>query len=368
MTGPSGGALVLVDGAGGFIAGHVAEELFRAGFRVRATDLPGVNLAHLAEQGIETQSSDLLEPDSLAAVLASAGAVVHCAAAFDLALPLEKLLLVNVAGTSRLLKSCLAAGVTRFIHLSTGGVYGIPAGCPVSEDHPIRPVDAYSVSKARAEEAVVQAMDQGIKATVFRPTNVYGPRGRYTAGALFPFLCVLKERGIRIPRLRLGPPINMVHVADVAGAIRFALENESTVGQVYNLAETEIYPAGEFFDLLIEQFSLKTRGAIKIRPGLTGMIGRVGMQLPSALTVHPVQRLLEREWAKVVEKHHLVPALKPSLARDFMPFLIGPHAYSNQKLCGAGYQVRHPSFRKSFPEVVRWYRAQRWIPESDSKS
>jgi len=368
MAEPSGGALVLVDGAGGFIGGHVAEELNHAGFRVRATDLPGVDLAPLAEQGIETKSSDLLDQDSVAAILSSAGAVVHCAAAFDLALPLEKLLRVNVDGTGRLLKACIATGVTRFIHLSTGGVYGIPAGCPVYEDHPIRPVDAYSVSKARAEEAVIQAMDQGIKATMFRPTNVYGPRGRYTAGALFPALCILKERGIRIPRLMAGPPINMVHVADVAGAIRFALENESTVGQVYNLAETEIYPAGEFFDLITRQFSLPTRGAIKIRPGLTGMIGRVGMHLPSALTVYPVQKLLEREWAKVVEKHHLVPALKPSLARDFMPFLIGPHAYSNQKLCGDGYQVRHPSFLKSFPEVVRWYRAQRWIPGYSPKS
>jgi nucleoside-diphosphate-sugar epimerase len=242
-------------------------------------------------------------------------------------------------------------------------VYGIPTCAPVYEDHRIKPVDAYSVSKAKAEEEVVKAEEKGIKTTMLRPTNVYGTRGIYTAGALFPALCILKERGVKIIRPIGGPPINMVHVEDVAGAIRFALENESTAGQSYNMAETDIYSAGEFFDLIIEQFSLPTRGTMKIMPGLMGIMGRVGMLMPSALIIKPAQKFLEREWARVVEKHDLVPALKPALARDFMPFLIGPHAYSNEKLCKAGYEIRHPSILKSFPEVIRWYRDERWIPD-----
>lgn len=144
--------LIVVDGAGGFIGGHISEELYRAEFHVRATDLPGVDLAFLEEQGIEIKPSNLLDRGSLMDVLSGAEAVVHCAAAFDLALPLKTLLRVNVGGTESLIDACLSAGVGRFIHISTGGVYGIPTCCPVYENHPIKPADLYSVSKARTEE------------------------------------------------------------------------------------------------------------------------------------------------------------------------------------------------------------------------
>jgi len=356
-------SLVVVDGAGGFIGGHVAEEFHSAGYRVRATDVAGADMAFLAEQGIETGPSDLLDKDSLQTILAGADAVVHCAAAFDLALPLSTLMKVNVTGTSNLLEACLAENVTRVIHLSTGGVYGIPTRAPVYENHPIDPVDAYSVSKAGAEDVVVEFADRGIEYTMLRPTNVYGPRGRYTAGAMFPTLCILKERGTKIPRLTGGPLINMVHVEDVAGAVRFAVENDSAKGQAYNMAETEIYPAGDFFDLIIGLFSLPTRGSIKIRPGLMNVMGRLGMLLPESLIIDPIRKMTERQWEKIVEKHGLVPALKPALARDFMPFLIGPHAYSNEKLRNDGYEVRHPSLMESFPKVLKWYQDQRWVPE-----
>jgi len=198
---------------------------------------------------------------------------------------------------------------------------------------------------------------------MLRPTNVYGPRGRYTAGAMFPSLCILKERGTKIPRLTGGPLINMVHVEDVAGAVRFAVENKCAKGQAYNMAETEIYPAGDFFDLIIGLFSLPTRGSIKIRPGLMNVMGRLGMRLPESLIIDPLRKMTERQWEKIVEKHGLVPTLKPALARDFMPFLIGPHAYSNEKLRNDGYQVRHPSLMESFPEVLKWYQEQGWVPK-----
>jgi len=362
MSSKDKGAIV-VDGAGGFIGGWAAEELHKAWFKVQATDLDSVDLSYLKELGIETRPSNLLDRASLDELLRGASAVVHCAAAFDLSLPLPTLMKINVEGTELLLRACQSAGIERVVHLSTSGVYGIPTAAPVYEDHRIKPVDAYSVSKAKAEEVVNKFKNQGMKITMFRPTNVYGPRGRYTAGVLFPALCILKERGLAIPRFKGGPPINMVHVEDVAGAIRFALEHEATAGEVYNMAETDIYPAGDFFDLIIDQFDLKTRGSLKMRTGLISIMGRIGMFMPASLTVGPVQAYLQREWNKIVEKYSLEPVLKPSLARDFMPFLIGgPHAYSNEKLRKAGYVLRHPSIKESFGEVVKWYRERRWIP------
>lgn len=368
MSEESARDMVLVDGAGGYVGSALSEELHRAGYRVRATDLPSVDLSGLAGQGIETMPSDLLDAGSLDKVLAGVEAVVHCAAAFDLSLPLDTLMKVNAGGTRNLVEVCLKKDITRVVHMSTGGVYGIPRTCPVYEDHGIKPLEPYSVSKARAEEVVREFEAKGIKATVLRPTAIHGPGGRYTAGMLFPGLCILKERDIKVPRLRGGPPFNMVHVADVTGAIRFALDNDHTAGRVYNLAETETLTAGEFLDLLASEFALRTGRTFKVRTGLMALMARFQNLMPEAITSRPVERFLQKEWDKVVEKYDLVPALKPSVIHDLREFLIGPHAYSNQKLRNDGYQFKYPSLLESFPGSIKWYREQKWIPDYSNES
>jgi len=37
--------------------------------------------------------------------------------------------------------------------------------------------------------------------------------------------------------------------------------------------------------------------------------------------------------------------------------------FSNQAILDLGYKFRHPRFTESFPEVVRWYKENRWIPD-----
>lgn len=165
--------IIVVDGAGGYIGGHVIKRLARAGYRVRAVDLPSININHLASQDVEIDSFDMTKPETLPRVLDGASAVVHCAAAFDLSLPYEVLERVNVQGTRNLVKVCQEVGVKRFIHFSTGGVYGEAQYCPVDEKHLLKPLDNYSVSKLMAEQEVIGAGD-GIQYTVFRPTAVYG--------------------------------------------------------------------------------------------------------------------------------------------------------------------------------------------------
>jgi nucleoside-diphosphate-sugar epimerase len=355
--------VIVVDGAGGYIAGHVVKRLIGAGYRVRAVDLPNINLNCLAGQNVETASFDMTKPETLASVLDGASAIVHCAAAFDLSLPYEVLERVNVLGTRNLVKACQDAGVKRFIHFSTGGVYGEAQYCPVDEKHPLKPLDNYSVSKLMAEQEVTGAGD-GIKYTVFRPTAVYGPGGKYIAGIFFSCACILAGLNIRIPRIIGGPIMNWVHVEDCAGAVEFALRDEQTIGKIFNLAEVESYNAGEFFSILEDNLGIKTKGQIRVAPGLVSALGKLGWHLPKIISTAPITWLFKREWKKIVSNHHLLPELQPGFTHDLYLFLIGPHAYSSKALCDLGFVHKHPSFRASFPSVVQWYRDQNWIPQA----
>jgi len=67
----------------------------------------------------------------------------------------------------------------RFIYISTCAVYGEPEYLPVDEKHPTNPISPYAESKLKAEQASMKFQeDYGLKTTIFRLFNLYGPRRR----------------------------------------------------------------------------------------------------------------------------------------------------------------------------------------------
>ncbi|MBI4175349.1 NAD-dependent epimerase/dehydratase family protein, partial [Candidatus Berkelbacteria bacterium] len=65
----------------------------------------------------------------------------------------------------------------KFVHASTGSVYGEPHIFPTTEDHPLRPVSYYGVSKLAGERYVdVFHHLYGLNTTILRYFHVYGPR------------------------------------------------------------------------------------------------------------------------------------------------------------------------------------------------
>ena len=57
---------------------------------------------------------------------------------------------VNVEGTRHVLEAAVAAGATRVVHCSTGGVHGHIANPPANEDAPFNPGDIYQDTKLEA--------------------------------------------------------------------------------------------------------------------------------------------------------------------------------------------------------------------------
>jgi UDP-glucose 4-epimerase len=143
---------------------------------------------------------------------------------------------VNVLGTIRVLRAACRGGVRRVILASSAAVYGEPERLPVSEDHPLRPLSPYGLSKAAAEAyARWFGLRHGLEVVILRYGNVYGPRQPAVgeAGVIARFLTALAD-GRRPVIHGDGRQIrDFVYVADVVAAHRQAMVRGE--GGIYNI-------------------------------------------------------------------------------------------------------------------------------------
>lgn len=110
------------------------------------------------------------------------GVVVHAAARAhimkdDAADPLSEYRRINVQGTLNLARQSAAAGVKRFIFISSVKVNGESTknGIPFKADDIPAPEDAYGVSKAEAEEGLQRiSRESGMEIVIIRPVLIYG--------------------------------------------------------------------------------------------------------------------------------------------------------------------------------------------------
>ncbi|MDD5223945.1 MAG: NAD-dependent epimerase/dehydratase family protein [bacterium] len=356
--------LVLIDGAGGYVGGHLVEEFARSGYRVRATDMQRADFSVAEKAGAEVIPADILNPAELKKIMKGVEWLVHPAAVFDLGAPWDVLCRVNVDGTKNVCQAAVEAGVKKMLHFSTGGVYGKPRFTPTTEEHPHRPIDAYSRSKEMAEKVIQKYVrDHGLHVLLFRPTAVYGPRGKYVAGTFMSLPFVLKGFGIsRLPLIRGGQLLNMIHVEDIARAAVFVLErNDISPGEAFNLADSDIQTAEDFFTTYVESNGMSVLFRVPYPRRTFDLVFSGLSYLPSS-SLEPLNRWLGKKWGEVVKKYDLVPALAPKIARDSFSYFMGDHAYTNTKLLNLGFKLKYPGFREGWLETVKWYRDNRWLP------
>ncbi|MBT9463749.1 SDR family oxidoreductase [Hydrogenophaga sp.] len=191
---------VLVTGASGFVGRALCRRALAAGLNVRAAMRnPGETVTHLA--AIEVPSLDHQTDWALA--LVDCRAVVHTAArvhvmdeaAMD---PLTEFRRVNVEGTLHLAHQAAAAGVRRFVFVSSVKVNGegSVAGHPFTVADAPSPQDPYGISKMEAEQGLRQiASETGMEVVIVRPPLVYGSGVK----ANFASLMRAVQRGIPLP-------------------------------------------------------------------------------------------------------------------------------------------------------------------------
>jgi UDP-glucose 4-epimerase len=157
--------------------------------------------------------------------------IIHLAAIVNIVEALNKprrTIRVNVVGTANMLEIARKIDAERFVFASSVAVYGEPRTLPLKEDHPLKPVNLYGLTKLVGEELLWRwYKDYGIKGIALRYFNVYGPRmrpGPY-AGVIYRFIKAL-IKGVKPVIYGDGKQTrDFVYVRDVARANLLALRS-----------------------------------------------------------------------------------------------------------------------------------------------
>jgi nucleoside-diphosphate-sugar epimerase len=322
----------LITGATGFVGSHLAQACAERGYAVRALCRPGSNTALLEQAGAAVVSGDLGDAASLAAAVEGCEVVFHSAARVGDWGPVDEYRKVNVGGLRNLLEACKGAGLRRFVHFSSLGVYAARHhhGTDETEPPPAAHRDGYTQSKVEAEQlALDYQRAQGVPVIVLRPGFVYGPRDAIVLPRL-------------IENLRQGAvryfdggkaALNTIYVGNLVEAALLAV-GHGRVGEVYNLTDGEAVSKRRFID---------------------GVAAGLGLPAPARSLPLWVGRLV----AFVLEGHarHTGAVAAPRLTQARLKFLGLNLDFSIEKARRElGYRPRW-GFEEALAETLAWYRA-----------
>ncbi len=240
------GKKVLVTGGAGFIGSHLCEELVNIGAEVVSIDNYSAgkkrNIAFLKDfSNFKEIELDICSEVRMDEIFEGVDTVFNNAASkknICLANP-KKDLEVNAGGTLNLLNFALKHKVRKFVHASTGSVYGEPAIFPTTESHPLKPVSYYGVSKLAGERYVdVFNHLYDFDTTILRYFHVYGSRQESNefGGVVSIFLRnIIEKKDLTI--FGDGKQIrSFTYVKDLVKANIKVATSEKSKGKVYNAA------------------------------------------------------------------------------------------------------------------------------------
>jgi len=239
------GAKVVVTGGAGFIGSELVRQLAATECQVLVVDnlVNGrrENLEGLAYELIELEVADIRHEERMRVLLRGADVVFHLACLgvrHSIHSPIENHE-VNATGTLRLLIAARAAGVKRFVYVSSSEVYGTARSAPMTEEHPTFPMTVYGSSKL-AGECYARAFwhTYGFPTVVVRPFNAYGPRCHHEgdSGEVIPKFLLRCMAGLPMVVFGDGTQTrDFTFVSDTAAGIRLAGTVDAAVGQTINL-------------------------------------------------------------------------------------------------------------------------------------
>jgi UDP-glucose 4-epimerase len=173
---------VLVTGGAGFVASHVVDALVENGHEAVVVDNLRSGERGNVPPGVPLHNIDIRSPE-LVRLLESERPEVVCHHAAQTTVKGSTSdpkydADVNVMGMINLLQGCVSAGVRKVTFSSSGGtVYGNTQNLPVKETEPLRPVSPYGITKVAGEEYIEYFGENfGLKYTIMRYSNIYGPR------------------------------------------------------------------------------------------------------------------------------------------------------------------------------------------------
>jgi len=303
---------ILVTGANGFVGNATYIALSNADFMVmRAIRY---KTERVRESGWDDSGlialPDLESSFDITKLLQGFDTVIHLAARVHVmgepaAVAAERHQAVNAEGTRRLAEQASHAGVRRFVYLSSVKVLGesAPSDRPFTDTTPAAPVDPYGQSKLAAEDNLFRVADRsGMEAVVLRPPLIYGRGVRANFNALIrlcnspwplPFGAVAHNRR------------SMVHVENLADALRFACTDDGLVGRRALVADDTCLSTADLCRHIRQALGRSPR-LVPVPPAMlnraAAILGKraAAERLLGSLVVDPVLLRRDRGWSPPV--------------------------------------------------------------------
>ena len=239
---------VLVTGGAGYVGSTVVRELLERGEEVISIDnLYRGDYIHLSayksDPHLKMKVGDISSNGELRASLKDVRdleAVVHLAAVPGLercSRDPKRATLTNILGTHNVLEVARECDAQKVVFASSAAVFGVPQVTPITEEHPLDPINLYGITKL-AGEKIVESYNRnyGLDTVVLRFGNIYGV-------GLFTYWETVIPRFIK--QAMEGKPLTVfgsgdqgrdfVHVFDVSNAVLLALNHGTVSGEAFNL-------------------------------------------------------------------------------------------------------------------------------------
>jgi len=231
---------ILITGGTGFIGSRLAERCVNEGHEVSvlgredASETEIETRKRLQDLGVEVLVGSVTDRDKMFAITSDKTIVFHLAAAqHEMNVSDDLFRAVNVEGTRNMLDASIAAGVERFVHGSSIGVYDRDVQDVVDESTPLRSDNIYGITKAEGEKVVRDYFDRQ-PSTIIRISETYGPGDRRLL-KLFRgvnkgmFFVIGNGRNIH----------QLIHVDDLVDGFLLVAGHSSAVGETFVLAGRE---------------------------------------------------------------------------------------------------------------------------------
>ena len=284
---------VFLTGASGFVGSAILRRLVSDGTTVIAAVRQGNLVSSPLVRSVQFHS--LEQENDWGGALTECDVLIHSAARVHVMNdtetdPLAAFRRVNVEGTLALARQAIAAGVKRFVFISSIKVNGegTQPGKPYTANDTPQPQDPYGISKLEAETALqALARKSGLEVVIVRPVLVYGP------GVKANFLNMMRwlDRGIPLPFGAIHNRRSLVALDNLVDLIVTCMSHEAAANQVFLVSDGE---------------DLST----------TELLRRMGQALGRPARLLPVPAVLLSAGAKALGKGSLSQRLCGSLQVD----------------------------------------------------
>jgi nucleoside-diphosphate-sugar epimerase len=271
---------LLVTGASGFVGRALSLEALGRGITVRAAS----RSPSIMPAAIETRAVGDIDGDTdWFNLLRGCSAIVHLAARVHMTVdksidPLVEFRRVNVDGTLNLARQSAAAGVKRFVFISSIGVNGAETHQqPFAPEDDVAPHSPYAVSKYEAEVGLqVLASETGMEVVIIRPPLVYGSNAPGNFGSLMHWL----QRDVLLPLGAVHNQRSLVSLGNLVDLILTCLIHPAAANQIFMVSDGEDVSTTELLSRMGQAMGHPAR-LLPVPENLlklaAGMLGRTDM-------------------------------------------------------------------------------------------